>query len=126
RIGKDIVAVLNTVDGVGDAAIEQYTLLPQVAIKVDRDATARYGINVADVADLIRTGIGGEAVSQVFIGERRYDVTVRFPPEARNSPEAIKDLVLTSSSGALIPLSQLANILLQTRESMINREMNQP
>jgi cobalt-zinc-cadmium resistance protein CzcA len=124
RIGRDIIAELNATRGVSDAAIEQYTLLPQVAIKIDRDATARYGINVADVADLIRTGIGGEAVSQVFIGERHYDVTVRFPPEARNSPEAIKDLVLTSSSGALIPLSQLADIRLQTGESMINREMN--
>src|SRR4029077_14505900 len=60
-------------------------------------------INVADVADLIRTGIGGEAVSQVFIGERRYDVTVRFPAEARNSAEAIGNLLLTSSTGALIP-----------------------
>jgi cobalt-zinc-cadmium resistance protein CzcA len=124
RIGKDIVAVLNTIPGVTDAAIDQYTLLPQIAIEVDRVATARYGINVADVADLIRTGIGGDAVSQVFIGERHYDMTVRFPPEVRNSPEAIKDLVLTSSSGALVPLSQLANVHLQTGESMINREMN--
>jgi cobalt-zinc-cadmium resistance protein CzcA len=124
RIGRDIVAMLGTVPGVSNPAIEQYTLLPQVAIKIDRDATARYGINVADVADLIKTGIGGAAVSQVFIGERHYDVTVRFPAEARNSPEAIKDLVLTSSSGALIPLSQLADIRLQTGESMINREMN--
>jgi cobalt-zinc-cadmium resistance protein CzcA len=124
RIGKEIVAVLNAIPGVTDAAIDQYAVLPQVAIEVDRVATARYGINVADVADLIRTGIGGDAVSQVFIGERRYDMTVRFPPEVRNSPEAIKDLVLTSSSGALVPLSQLANVHLQTGESMINREMN--
>src|SRR5712692_10071779 len=124
RIGKDIVALLNATPGVDDAAIEQYTPLPQIAIKVDREATARYGINVADIADLIKTGIGGGAVSQVFIGERRYDTTVRFLPEARNSPEAIKDLVLTSSAGALIPLSQVAEIRLQTGESMINREMN--
>ena len=124
RIGKDIVAELNAIPGVTDAAIDQYALLPQIAIEVDRVATARYGINVADVADLIRTGIGGDAVSQVFIGERRYDMTVRFPPDVRNSPEAIKDLVLTSSSGALVPLSQLASVHLQTGESMINREMN--
>ncbi len=124
RIGKDIVGVLNTIPGVADAAIDQYTPLPQIAIKVDREAAARYGINVADVADLIKTGIGGEAVSQVFIGERHYDMTVRFPAEARNSPEAIKDLVLTSSTGALIPLSQLADVRVQTGESMINREMN--
>jgi cobalt-zinc-cadmium resistance protein CzcA len=124
RIGNAIIAVANTIPGVADAAIDQYTPLPQISIKVDRAATARYGINVADVANLISTGIGGSAVSQLFIGERHYDITVRFPAEDRNSPEAIKNLVLTSSDGALIPLSQVAQIKLQSGESMINREMN--
>ncbi len=54
-------------------------------------------------------------MSQVFIGERRYDTTVRFPETTRNNPEAIGNLVLTSSSGALVPLSQVARIQLQTR-----------
>jgi cobalt-zinc-cadmium resistance protein CzcA len=124
RIGHAIIGVLNTVPGVTDAAIDQYTPLPQIFIKVDRAATARYGINVADVVNLISTGIGGAAVSQLFIGDRRYDITVRFPAADRNSPEAIKNLVLTSSDGALIPLSQVAEIKLRTGESMINREMN--
>jgi cobalt-zinc-cadmium resistance protein CzcA len=124
RIGKAIVRVADAVPGVTDAAIDQYTPLPQVSIKVDRAATARYGINVADVVNLISTGIGGNAVSQLFIGERHYDITVRFPAEDRNNPEAIKNLVLTSSDGALIPLSQVAEVKLQTGESMINREMN--
>jgi len=125
RIGNAIVGVAKTVPGVTEAAIDQYSPLPQVSIKIDRRAIARYGINVGDVAALISTGIGGSAVSQVFIGERHYDVTVRFPPEARSSPEAIRNLVLTSSDGALIPLSQVAEVKLQTGESMINREMNQ-
>jgi cobalt-zinc-cadmium resistance protein CzcA len=124
RIGRDIVAVLNTIPGITGAAIDQYTPLPQISIKVDRAAAARYGINVGDVANLISAGIGGGAVSQVFIADRRYDITVRFPAEARNSPEAIKSLVLTSSDGALIPLSQVAEIKVRTGESMINREMN--
>jgi cobalt-zinc-cadmium resistance protein CzcA len=124
RIGRNIVTVADAVPGVTDAAIDQYTPLPQISIKIDRAATARYGINVADVANLISTGIGGSAVSQVFIGERRYDITVRFPAADRDNPEAIKNLVLSSSDGALIPLSQVAQIKLQTGESMINREMN--
>jgi heavy metal efflux system protein len=124
RIGKEIIGVLNTIPGVTDAAIDQYTPLPQISIKVDRAATARYGINIADVGNLITTGIGGGAVSQLFIGDRRYDITVRFPAENRNNPEAIKNLLLTSSDGALIPLSQVAEVKLQTGESMINREMN--
>ena len=125
RIGKDIVGVLNRTPGVSDAAIDQYTPLPQISIRVNRQAAARFGINVGDVANLISEGIGGAAVSQVFIGERHYDVTVRFAPDARSSSEAIRSLVLSSSDGALIPLSQVADIAFQTGESMINREMDQ-
>ena len=124
RIGKEIVEVLESTKGAADVSIDQEPPLPQIAVKVDRAATARYGINVADISDLIRTGIGGEAVSQVFIEERHYDTTVRFPPDARNSPEAIGDLVLTSSNGALIPVSQVAQVQLQAGESTITREMN--
>jgi heavy metal efflux system protein len=124
RIGKDIVGVLESVPGTADVLVDQRPPLAQITIKVDREAAARYGINVADIADLIQTGIGGGAVSQVFIGERHYDTTVRFPPEARSSPEAIGNLVLTSSTGALVPLSQVAEIKLQSGESTINRHMN--
>ncbi len=124
RIGKEIVDILEATPGTADVSIDQEPPLPQIAVKVDRAATARYGINVADVSDLIKTGIGGDPVSQVFIGERRYDTTVRFPASARSSPEAIGNLVLTSSSGALIPVSQVAQVVLQTGESTITREMN--
>jgi heavy metal efflux system protein len=104
--------------------VDQLPPLAQIVITTDREAAARYGINVGDVADLIQTGIGGVAVSQVFIGERHYDVTVRFREDARNSPRAIGNLMLTSSSGALVPLAQIASIKLQTGESTINRNMN--
>jgi heavy metal efflux system protein len=126
RIGNDIINVLKTVPGTEDVAfdIDQQPPLPQIAINVDRAAVARYGINVSDAADLIRIGIGGDAVSQVFIGERRYDTTVRFPEDVRNSPEAIGSLLLTSSDGALIPLSQVARIKTQLGESTITRWMN--
>jgi cobalt-zinc-cadmium resistance protein CzcA len=124
RIGKDVVEALESVPGTSDVLIDQRPPLAQIAITADREAAARYGINVADIADLISTGIGGSAVSQVFIGERHYDVTVRFPEAARNSAEAIGSLVLTSSTGALVPLSQVAQIKLQTGESTIDRDMN--
>jgi cobalt-zinc-cadmium resistance protein CzcA len=124
RIGKGVAQVLENVPGTTEVSIDDRPPLAQIAITADREAAARYGINVADIADLITTGIGGGAVSQVFIGERHYDVTVRFPPATRNSPEAIGGLVLTSSSGALVPLSQVARIQLQQGESTINREMN--
>jgi len=124
RIAKEVVEVLEGISGTSDVAIEQQPPLPQIVIKIDREATARYGINVSDITDLIQIGIGGGAVSQLFIGERRYDTTVRFPDWARNNPEAIGNLLLTSSSGALIPLSAVARIQAQTGESTITRQMN--
>jgi cobalt-zinc-cadmium resistance protein CzcA len=124
RIAKEVADVLQTVPGTEDVVIDQRPPLAQVAITVDREAAARYGINVADITDLIQTGIGGGAVSQIFIGERHYDVTVRFREAARNNPEAIGSLPLTSSGGALVPLSQVARVRLQSGESTINRDMN--
>jgi heavy metal efflux system protein len=124
RIGKDVAKVLKTTPGTTDVLVDDRPPLAQITITVDREAAARYGINVADIADLIQTGIGGGAVSQVFIGERRYDTTVRFPEAVRSSPEAIGRLLLTSSGGALVPLSQVARIKLQQGESTINRDMN--
>jgi len=123
RIARDVVDVLSTVPGTADVALDRQPPLPQVVIKIDREAAARYGINVADVTDLIQIGIGGGAVSQVFIRDRRYDTTVRFPEWARKSPEAIGSLPLASTSGALVPLAQVAQIQLQTGESTITHEM---
>src|SRR5581483_1509645 len=126
RIGNEVIDVLKTVRGATDVSfdIDEYPPLPQIAIKVDRAAAARYGINVSDISALIQTGIGGGAVSQLFIGERRYDTSVRFPENWRNSPEAMGSLLLTSSSGALIPLSEVARIQFQSGESTIARWMN--
>ena len=124
RIAKEIAGVLETVRGAADVLVDQSPPLAQIAIKVDREAAARYGINVADIADLIQTGIGGGAVSQIFIGERHYNTAVRFPENARSSPEAIGNLLLTSTGGAQVPLSQVADIRLQSGESTINRHQN--
>src|SRR5215467_2362640 len=124
RIGKDIAKVLATVPGTAEVLVDDRPPLAQISIAIDREAAARYGINVADITDLVQTGIGGGAVSQVFVGERRYDVTVRFPDELRNSAEAIGNLVLASAASGFIPLSQVAHIKLQQGESTINRDMN--
>jgi cobalt-zinc-cadmium resistance protein CzcA len=124
RIGNDVAKVLKATPGATEVLVDDRPPLPQIIITADREAAARYGINVADITDLIQTGIGGGAVSQVFIGERRYDTTVRFPAAVRSSPEAIGRLLLTSSGGALVPLSQVARIKLQQGESTINRDMN--
>src|SRR5256885_16799260 len=63
--------------------------LPNLRIALDRAAAARYGINASDVAQLISTGVGGASIGQLYVGERSYDMAVRFTPDTRSSPEAI-------------------------------------
>jgi cobalt-zinc-cadmium resistance protein CzcA len=123
RVAGEVVQTLQRVAGAADVTIDQEPPLPQVRIEVDRAAAARYGINVADIADLIATGIAGTPVSQVFIEERRYDIAVRFKPAARDDPDAIGRLMLTSPGGQRVALSQVAHIGLAEGESTITREM---
>jgi cobalt-zinc-cadmium resistance protein CzcA len=124
RIAEDVLRTLRKIKGAVDLAIDQEPPLPQLQVKIDREAVARYGLNVSDVADLIEVAIGGRAVSQIFIGERVYDITCRFNEESRSTPEAIANLMLTTPDGARIPVSQVAKVELNTGESTITREMN--
>jgi len=124
-IGNQIVDILGTIRGTASASLFQEPRIPQLAIKVDREAAARFGINVADIATLIQTGIGGAAVTPVFVGDRSYNVTVRLPKESKSGPGTLGQLYLNSSSGAKIPLAQVASITMQTGESTISHEMNE-
>lgn len=124
RIAKEVMSTLESVEGAVDLAIDQEPPLPQLQVHIDRDAVARYGLNVADVNELIEVAIGGKAISQVFSGNRVFDVVARYREESRNTPDKIANLMLSSSSGAKIPLSQVADVHLSTGESTITREMN--
>ncbi|HTQ63410.1 MAG TPA: CusA/CzcA family heavy metal efflux RND transporter [Puia sp.] len=124
RIAEDVLGTLKEVHGSADLAIDQEPPLPQLQIQVDRDAVARYGLNVSDVAELIEVAIGGKAISQIFVGNKVYDVICRYNEESRNTPEKIANLMLTSQTGAKIPLSQVATVKTSTGESTITREMN--
>lgn len=124
RIAEEVMTALKKVKGAVDLAIDQEPPLPQLQIKVDREKIAQYGLNVSDVSDLIEVAIGGKAVSKVYQGIKVYDVITRYNETSRNTPEKIGSLMLTSESGAKIPLSQVADIQMNTGESMIAREMN--
>ncbi len=124
RLAERMVEVLRSVPGSADVAIDQEPPLPQLQVRVDRSAAARYGINVSDIASLIEVAIGGRAIAEVFQGERRYDVAVRFEPRVRSSREAIGDLTIATPSGARVPLSQVARLELRSGESTITRESN--
>lgn len=124
HIAEQIERTLRAIPGAVDVAIDQEPPLPQLQIIADRDRVAQYGLNVADVAELIELAIGGTSISQIFVGSKSYDVICRYDEETRNSPEKIGDLLLTSGNGTKIPLSQVAEIKMTTGASTITREMN--
>ncbi len=122
NVARHMVEVLSAVPGATDVAIDQEPPLPQLQVVVDREAAARYGVNVQDVAQLIEVAIGGAGVAVIYHGERRYDVAVRFPEQVRDSPEEIGALTLETPSGARVPLAQIARIETTSGESTITRE----
>ncbi len=124
RIANDVMKTLKGVEGAVDLAIDQVPPLPQLQIHANREKIAQFGLNVADVAELIEVAIGGKAISQVFIGNKVYEISCRYSEESRDTPEKIANLMLTSSTGAKIPLSQVAEVITSTGESTITREMN--
>ena len=124
-VAERAVQVLRQIPGAVDVAIEEEPPLPQLQIIANRELIAQYGLNISDVTDLIELAIGGTSISQIYVGSKSYDVICRFNEEHRNSPEKIGTLLLTTSSGAKIPLSQVCEIKMTTGASTITREMNQ-
>ena len=124
RIAEEVTDVLKTIKGGADISIDQPPPLPQMQVVMNRDAIARHGLNVSDVSDLIEIAIGGKAISQIYQDDRVYDIICKYKEDSRDTPEKIAGLMLTSQTGAKIPLSQVADIKLTTGESTITREMN--
>ena len=124
RIAEEVTSVLKTIKGGADISIDQPPPLPQMQVVMNRNAIARYGLNVSEVSDLIEIAIGGKAISQVYQDDRVYDIICKYKEGSRDTPEKIAGLMLTSQTGAKIPLAQVADIKLTTGESTITREMN--
>ncbi len=121
----EIASVLNKIPGATDIQVDQVSGNPQIKIIIDRYKIARYGINLADVQEVIRTAIGGEEAGQIFEGIRRFDIFVRFAEKFRNSKERISELFIESPDGMKVPLSQLASIEEIEGPRQITREQNQ-
>jgi cobalt-zinc-cadmium resistance protein CzcA len=119
-----VLALVEQVRGAADTAIEQEAGQAQLRILIQRAAAARYGISVRDIQDVIELALGGQPVSVIFDGERRFDVVVRYLPEARKSPSDIGKVMVTAANGARIPLSQLAEISFPDGASIIARREN--
>jgi len=122
--GNDIVNVMSHIGGVADLGLFRVIGQPNLNLEVDREAAARFGINVSDVQDAIETAIGGKPVTQVLKGEARYDMVVRYQRRFRSTPEAIENIRLLAPSGERVSLAQLCKIKTEDGAEEIYRENN--
>ena len=124
-LGDQVSSVMGTVRGVADLGLFRVIGQPNLNYSVNREAAARFGINVADVQDAIQTAVGGNAVSQVLRGEARYDLVVRYLPRYRDTEEAINNIRLLSPSGERVSLAQLTTVKTEDGAEEIYREAGQ-
>jgi len=125
RLSGRIKDVLAGVPGVADLALEANLGKPQIRIRVDRDALARYGLNAQDVLTVVKNGIGGEPVSTLLDGVRRFDIAVRLDDASKASLPALERIPIRSASGALVQLAQVAEVTQAEGYSFIRREQLQ-
>jgi cobalt-zinc-cadmium resistance protein CzcA len=122
--GEEVSSVMAAIPGMHDVKLLRDFGQPNLDLTIDRKMAARYGINVADIQDAVQTAVGGNAVSQVLIGEQRYDVTVRYQGQYRNSAQAISNIRLLSPSGERVSLAQLCKLDIKDGAYDIYREGN--
>jgi cobalt-zinc-cadmium resistance protein CzcA len=124
-----IASVMKNIPGASEVKVEQTTGLPMLTVKIDRDKTSRYGLNVGDVQDAVATAIGGKEAGTLFQGDRRFDIIVRLPDNVRSDIEAIKRLPISlprtaggNASVTYIPLAEVASLELAPGPNQISRE----
>ena len=122
QIGKDIESVLRDVTGTASAFSERVAGGRYVTVDILRDQASRYGLNIDDVQDIVRTAIGGMNVTETVEGLERYPVNLRYPRGRRDSVEKLKDLAVVTPSGQQIPLSAVADIRVEDGPPMIKSE----
>jgi heavy metal efflux system protein len=122
--GEEVSAVMAGIPGLEDVKLLRDFGQPNLNLTVDRRQAARFGINVADIQDAIQTAVGGNSVSQVLIGEQRYDVVVRYQAPYRNTAQAIEKIRLVSPTGERVSLAQLSKVEVKDGAYDIYREGN--
>jgi cobalt-zinc-cadmium resistance protein CzcA len=122
ELGTAIEAVLAGVSGGADITLEQMTGLPMLTVEPRRGTLARYGLDVADVQDVVATAIGGKAVGQIFEGDQRFDLVIRLAEPLRNDPVTLEALPVPLPAGGYVPLREVATITIVEGPNAINRE----
>jgi cobalt-zinc-cadmium resistance protein CzcA len=113
---------LTRIPGAADVGVVKSGETPQLAVHIDRDALARFDLDLGDVQNYVETAMGGHVASEIWDGERRFDVTVRLPPSSRQDPGSIARIMLPLKDGSLIPLSAIAEVSMGTGRAAITRE----
>ncbi len=121
----EIARVVQSVPGAADVQPDQISGTPQLLIRPDRHAIARYGINMEDVQKVIRAAVGGEIAGQLFEGVKRFDILVRFAPDFRSTRQQIEQILIETPEGTHIPLAQIAEIKEMVGPRQITRQNSQ-
>jgi cobalt-zinc-cadmium resistance protein CzcA len=122
---EQIREIVSKIKGVEDLNVERVSGLQYLQIDIDRSQIARYGINVSDIQEIVETAIGGKVATEVFEGQKRFGVLVRFPGDVRKDVNTIKNILVSAPNGARIPLEQLARVYLEEGPAQISRENGQ-
>jgi len=122
---EEITEVIRPAKGLVDLSTEQSFGQPQVQIVADREACARYGVDVSGILEVVELAVGGEVISQIFLNTRRFGIHIRYDERYRNDPESIRNMLVHTVEGVLIPLSQVAEVKTMIGPIQINREKNQ-
>ena len=122
RIGEAISQVVANLDGTDNYFVEQPIGQPYLTIEIDREAVASFGLNVDEVQQVIEAGIGGQVAGQVYEGQRRFDILVRYPLEIRQQLQQIQEIPVHLANGQFIPLKRVSKIIAQEGPREIQRE----
>ncbi len=122
RIGKQLEEVIKKVPGTASVYSERVAGGRYITVDIDRVAASRFGLNIADVQDVVRTAVGGMNVAQTVEGLERYPINVRYPRHWRDSVEKLRDLPIVTPTGARIPLGEVADIRIESGPAMIKSE----
>ncbi len=114
--------IVNTVDGAKDLYIEPVTGLAQIIIDYNRNAIAQYNLNIADINKIVNTAFAGQSSGMVYEGEKHFDLVVRLAGEKRRDLKDVQNLLIPTTAGNQIPLSQLADISIKDGPNQIQRE----
>ncbi|GJG98609.1 efflux RND transporter permease subunit [Cupriavidus pauculus] len=123
ELAGEIARVAGGIKGSQDIRIERISGQQYLSIEIDRQAIARYGLNVSDIHDIIEIAIGGKRATDIFEGERRFAAAVRLPEEFRNNVQSIRQLLVQAPDGVQVPLQSVAKIEVSDGPAQISREM---